>query len=186
MAENWKKVESLVKPDEIDKKSSASGVYVRKNIEKVTTTTEDETEIEKYSYQECHMTQEEYQAYELSNSIVNTVLDKDTTPQGQKYEADLDKPVQYTNGLYYKPSYINDYKKVMDDVKTALDILEKCGGDTAPILGMKVTVYDASGLPTNAKQMTIAEIINLYFFLYLKKEELYNAYKANKAIDVEG
>ena len=83
MAENWKKVESLVKPDEIDKKSSASGVYVRKNIEKVTTTTEDETEIEKYSYQECHMTQEEYQAYELSNNIVNTVLDKDTTPEEQ-------------------------------------------------------------------------------------------------------
>ena len=185
MAENWRRVESLVKPVEVDKNSTASGVYVRKNIEKITTQTETEEEIEKYSYLECLMTTEEYESYELSNNIVNKVLDKDISPEGQKYESDLDEPVLYTNGLYYKPSYINDYKKVMDDVKTALDILEKCGGETTQILGMKVTVYDATGLPANARQMSIAEIIQLYFFLYLKKEELYNTYKASKAGETE-
>lgn len=185
MAENWKKAESRTKPDEVDKNSTSSGIYVRKDIEKIITQTDAGEEIEKYSYLECLMTPEEYQSYELSNNIVNSVLDKDITPEGQKYESDLDKPVQYTNGLYYKPSYISDYKKVMDDVKTALDILEKCGGDTTQILGMKVTVYDATGLPANSRQMSIAEIIQLYFFLYLKKEELYNTYKASKVAETE-
>ena len=45
MAENWRRVESLVKPVEVDKNSTASGVYVRKNIEKITTQTETEEEI---------------------------------------------------------------------------------------------------------------------------------------------
>ena len=161
MAENWKKAESRTKPDEVDKNSTSSGIYVRKDIEKIITQTDAGEEIEKYSYLECLMTPEEHQPY------------------------DLDKPVQYTNGLYYKPSYISDYKKVMDDVKTALDILEKCGGDTTQILGMKVTVYDATGLPANSRQMSIAEIIQLYFFLYLKKEELYNTYKASKVAETE-
>ena len=170
MAENWKKAESRTKPDEVDKNSTSSGIYVRKDIEKIITQTDAGEEIEKYSYLECLMTPEEYQSYELSNNIVNSVLDKDITPEGQKYESDLDKPVQYTNGLYYKPSYISDYKKEMDATQ---------------ILGMKVTVYDATGLPANSRQMSIAEIIQLYFFLYLKKEELYNTYKASKVAETE-
>ena len=34
MAENWKKAESRTKPDEVDKNSTSSGIYVRKDIEK--------------------------------------------------------------------------------------------------------------------------------------------------------
>lgn len=185
MTETWRKAESRIKPNEVDKKSTTSGIYVRKNIERVAIESDTGETIEKYTYLECLMTEAEYNNYILEKNILNKVLDEDDTPEYQNYKTKLDEPVQYVNGFYYKPSYIVDYKKVMDDVKIAVDLIEKAGGDASAILSKKFTVYDASGAPENAVEMTLSDVINLYIFLYVKKEEIYNEYKILKATKEE-
>ena len=79
MALNWRRVESLTKPAEFDNVSTAAGIYVRKNIEKITVTAENEEEIEKYTYLECLMTEGEYNNYILQKYITSNILDEDDT-----------------------------------------------------------------------------------------------------------
>lgn len=169
----YKEVQSCIRPKEIDSTSSPNGVYLRKNI-----TQEDDI----YTYKEAFLSLEEYNQYIISKDITNEILDKEDSEAFQNYEKKLNTGVLYTNGHLYKPKYINDYKKIMDDVITALDLLIKAGGEqaAAQILAKKFTVYDETGLAKNAELMTVTEIITLYFYLYTVKEQYYQEYKAEK------
>ena len=50
-----------------------------------------------------------------------------------EYENKLNTGVLYTNGFKYKPKYINDYKKIMTDVETAVNLIKILGGDPSSI-----------------------------------------------------
>ena len=67
---NWKKVESAVKPENIDKNSSPNGVYVRRDIQEVATIDEENNEKTKYTYLESFMTKDEYANYCIENNII--------------------------------------------------------------------------------------------------------------------
>ncbi|MBE7708894.1 MAG: hypothetical protein E7Z93_00430 [Cyanobacteria bacterium SIG32] len=178
---NWKKVESAVKPENIDKNSSPNGVYVRRDIQEVATIDEENNEKTKYTYLESFMTKDEYANYCIENNIINTLLDKDDSPEGQQYESSLEKPVQYVNGFFYKPNYIKKYKEIMDDILIALQIKTLLGEDISEILNKKFDVFDATGLPENKQTLSVSEIVNLYLSLYVTKENLYSIYKEMKA-----
>ena len=176
----WKTAESKTKPDEIDSTSTSAGIYVRKNIEKVTSENESGEESVKYTYLECLMSESEYNSYSLEKSIVNSVLDEDDSAEGEEYKNNLDTPVLYTNGYYYKPNYISNYKSIMDDIKIAIDLKEKAGEDVSEYFTRTFNVYDATGKEENKVSMTISEITDLYLYLYIIKEQYYAVYKAAK------
>lgn len=178
IALNWKNQESLNKPAVIDTTMSKKVIYIRQNIQEIETETTDGEKQIKYIYQEAQVTAEDYNLYIESLEASGA----DTTAVGIEYQLKLNMPVEYTNGHYYKLSYINDYKKIMDDVNAAINLMEKAGGDISGIINKKITIYDATGLTENAVNMTVAEITDLYFYLYVKKEECFNEYKAKKAL----
>lgn len=73
-------------------------------------------------------------------------------------------PVQYTNGLWYEPEYSQQYytllQKYLDD-------------------NMTLTIWDVSGKPENAREMTKQELIELTKFL----ADIYErAYQEKKSI----
>lgn len=175
---NWKQQESLVEPLAIDTESSKHAIFIRQNITEVETQTAEGEPVKKYVYAEAIVSKDEFNQYleSLGASGVDTSL------AGLEYQLKLDTPIQYTNGHFYKLNYINDYKAIMDDVNAAINLMEKAGGDITPIIEKTITIYDATGLTENAATMNIAEITNLYFYLYIKKEEYYNEYKAKKAL----
>lgn len=175
---NWKKQESLTKPALIDENISRVAVYIRQNIEEVEVETTDGEKQLKYVYDEAIASKEEFKAY-LATLEASGV---DTSIVGLEYQLKLNTPVEYTNGHFYKPSYINSYKEIMDDVNAAINLMEKAGGDITPIITKQITIYDATGMAESAVQMTVTEVTNLYFFLYNVKEEYYNEYKAKKAL----
>lgn len=180
---NWKNVESLNKPLEIDKNLSDNGVYLRRNILGIITEDSDGNEQIKYSYEESYLTNSEYEAYILSKSITDELLDKEDSVAYKHREEKMNTGVLYSNGHKYKPKYIVDYKKIMDDVNAALDLITKAGATTSPLLGKTFNVYDETGTTENVVEMNIAQIVDLYFFLYTKKEEYYNEYKIEKELE---
>lgn len=169
MALNWKKVESLTKPAEFDNTSTAAGIYVRQNIEKITVTAENEEEIEKYTYLECLMTEGEYNNYILQKYIKTTVLDEDDTPEYQNYKNKLDEPIQYTNGFYYKPKWA---------VKVYEGLIER-GLKFAQLFPMRI--YDATEKYENSVEMTLEELTSLTLFLAGVQEQYFKEYKQAKA-----
>ena len=75
-------------------------------------------------------------------------------------------PVQYTNGLWYEPEYSQQYytllQKYLDD-------------------NMTLTIWDVSGKPENAREMTKQELIELTKFLADIYERAYQEKKSNLA-----
>lgn len=175
---NWKNQESLNKPAIIDATMSKKAVYIRQNIQEIEVETSDGEKQLKYVYQEAQVSAEEFNLY--IESLKTSGID--TSPAGLAYQLKLNTPAQYTNGHYYKISYINSYKEIMDDVNAAINLMEKAGADISPIISKQITIYDATGLAENAVNMTVSEITDLYFFLYMLKEEYYNEYKEQKAL----
>lgn len=175
---NWKKQESLNKPALIEENTSRIAVYIRQNITEVETETAEGEKQIKYVYDEAVINKTEFKQYIASLEASGI----DTSIVGLEYQLNLNTPIQYTNGHYYKLNYINDYKAIMDDVNAAINLMEKAGGDITPIIEKQIIIYDATGLTENAVSMTVVEITNLYFFLYIKKEEFYNEYKTKKAL----
>lgn len=170
MAPNWKKVESLTKPAEFDNTSTAAGIYVRQNIEKIIVTAENGEEIEKYTYFECLMTEGEYNNYILQKYIKTTVLDEDDTPEYQNYKNKLDEPIQYTNGFYYKPKWAE---------KVYLNLINI--GTMFPFMFPK-RIFDATDKYENSVEMTVEELKALAVFLANKQEEYFQEYKAARAM----
>lgn len=167
----YKNVESLVMPLEIDLSSSPDGIYVRRNIKRVET-----DDGYKYTYQESFMSQDEYESYQRE-LLVNKFNGEDNTPEYQAFKERLDTGTPYINGKNYKPKWYKLYAEIISDLKDALDLYERVGGDITPTLNKTINIYDETGAVENATPMTIKEILDLYFFLYFKKDEFYNDFK---------
>lgn len=167
----YKNVESLKMPSEIDLTSSPDGIYVRRNIKKVVT-----DDIEKYRYQESFMSKDEYEAYS-KKLFINEINGEDNTAEFEAYKKKLDTGVIYKNGKYYKPKWIDLYSSIMKDFKDTIELYEKVGGDVSPLLSLTTNIYDVTGLSENATAMTIKEIIELWLYLYQRKEQFFNEYK---------
>ena len=161
----WKTVESREMPRAVDTTISALYVYLRKDINTVEVEDGQNENYTKYIYQETIISREDFKALGDNGAKV-------------LYEMALSTPVEYpVNNHVYKPVYIDDYFREMQRVKTPLELIKLAGGDITPILSKTINVYDATGLKENRVNMTVLELSNLYFFLYLKKEELYNEYR---------
>lgn len=164
----WQKSESLVAPLALDTTLSKKAVYIRKNIEVVPIEDQNGETVNKYVYDETTITPEEYK--ELGDNTAKVL-----------YELALDTPVEYVNGHIYKPSYIYDYKGQIDDIKAPLELIAVAGGDISAVmpdlLTKTVYIYDATRKFENREAMNIIELSHLYYFLFFKKEELYNAYR---------
>jgi len=165
---NWKAVESLIEPQEIDEASSPGGVYVRKSIKSVITTDTDENEQTKWTYLEAYMTNEDYTMYKLEKSITKNILQQDDSEAYENYKTKLDTAVEYTNGHFYKPKWAEG---------TYAGLLQK--GAMLPSL-FPLKIWDATELETNAVLMTMAELIALTVFLASKQEQYFAEYKLEK------
>ena len=171
----FKKVIGNEKPQTIDVTSSKK-VYVRRDIKLVENT---EDNISYYEYQEACMTKNEFEEYK--NTLLKMVLDgEENTQANENYTNILNTPVEYTNGKFYRPRYIADYSKVMNDLLPPVLLANLINMDLTPFLGRKFTIYDATGKKANAVEMSIQELITLYISLYFKKEDLFKAYKEEK------
>lgn len=161
----WKTAESLITPLALDTTISKDYVYLRKDIKVVEVEDGDGKKHAKYVYSEATIAREEFLAL-------------GSTSEKAIYELALQTPVEYPeNGHIYKPEYLTDYFKEMESIKTPLQLIQMCGGDISEILKKTVNIYDATGKVENRVSMNVLELSNLYFFLYLKKEELYNEYR---------
>lgn len=70
---NWKKVESRVKPVEVDKTLSQNGVYIRQNIKEDKRIDENEKEYIVFCYDEAFLTHNEYEQHINADYIVNAI-----------------------------------------------------------------------------------------------------------------
>lgn len=175
----YKTVESNTKPLEIDLSSSASGVYVRRNIEKIITIDEDTQEERiKYQYQEAFLSLSEYETYSTGR-IVGEINGEENTAEFEEYKKNLNTPIPYSNGKTYKPTWADIYAGKVEEIYPMVMMYEKVGGDTSKILSLKIAIYDSSAKVENAVLMSVKEIIELWFFLLTKQEELFNLYKAS-------
>lgn len=165
----WQKSESLVAPLALDTTLSEKAVYIRKNVKVEEFENQDGERINKYVYDEATITPEQYK--ELGDNAAKVL-----------YELALNTPVEYpANGHVYLPRYINDYKEQIDAIEAPLVLIHVAGGDISEIvpdlLTKSVNIYDATLLPKNRVSMNIVELSKLYYFLFFKKEELYNEYR---------
>lgn len=167
----YKNVESLVMPLEIDLSSSENGIYVRRNIKAIET--DDGT---KYTYQEAFMSKDEYETYS-KDLLVGQINEEDNTSEYEAYKTKLDTGVLYKNGKLYKPKWAGLYAKKANEIKDMLELYTQLGGDASAISTLTINIYDITGLPENAVAMTAKEIIELWLFLLTKQEEFFNEYK---------
>ncbi|MDD3236797.1 MAG: hypothetical protein PHV37_01710 [Candidatus Gastranaerophilales bacterium] len=90
-------------------------------------------------------------------------IDSELQQADEAYQTVLNTPVKYTNGLSYKPSYVNDYALLV-----ATDIFP-------------IAIWDATEL--NEVQMTKNELVALGLFLKQVAEPAFQARKlARKAL----
>lgn len=159
----YQTVIGTVKPIEIDVESSPHGVYLRRNIEEIEQTHEEET-IKMFQYQEAFLTKSEYEQVG-KDLLVKELNGEDNSKEFDEYKAKLKTPVTYTNGKQYKPSWIDLYSGIIDDLHKK------------NIANLKIAIYDVTGKAENAELMTVEEITNLWLFLYEKKEQYFAEYK---------
>lgn len=169
---NYKNVESLEKPLEIDKTSSADGIYIRRNIKEII----NEDGLKKYQYQELFLSHEEYELYSRE-LLVKQINGEDNTKEYEAYKQKLDTGVLYTNGKYYKPIWADIYNKKVNEIMQMLSNYEKVGGETDGMYQIKVLITDATNKAENFVLMNVKEIIELWFFLLQQQELLFQEYK---------
>ena len=171
----FKKVIGNEVPQTIDVTSSKR-VYVRRDIKKVEDTENNTTY---YEYQEACMSKNDFEEYK--NQLLKMVLNGEENSQAnENYTEILNTPVVYTNGKMYRPRYIEDYSRVMNDLLAPILLAKLIEMDLTPFLSRKFTIYDATGKEANAVEMSVQELITLYLSLYFKKEDLFKAYKKEK------
>lgn len=169
---NYKNVESLEKPSEIDLTSSADGVYVRRNIKEIVL----EEGGKKYYYEEALISQNDYETLS-KDLLVGQINDEDNTAEYEAYKTKLDTGVLYKNGKKYKPKWASIYSEKATEIKNMLELYTQLGGDSSAITTLTINVYDVTAMPENAVAMTAKEIIELWLFLLTKQEEIFNEYK---------
>ena len=176
----FKKVIGNEAPQTIDVTSSKK-VYVRRDIKKVEDTENNTTY---YEYQEACMSKNDFEEYK--NQLLKMVLNGEENSQAnENYTEILNTPIAYTNGKMYRPRYIEDYSKVMNDLLAPILLAKLIEMDLTPFLSRKFTIYDATGKEANAVEMEVQELITLYLSLYFKKEDLFKAYKKEKELGNE-
>ncbi len=169
---DYKNVESLEKPLEIDKTSSSDGIYIRRNIKEII----NEDGSKKYQYQELFLSHEQYELYSRE-LLVNQINGEDNTKEYEAYKQKLNTGVLYTNGKHYKPIWAELYNKKVNEIMQMLSNYEKVGGNTDNMLTTKILITDATNKVENFVLMNVKEIIELWFFLLKKQEEFFNEYK---------
>lgn len=175
----YKKSVSNEKPLEIDITSCPDGVYIRRDIKTVVIEQEESDAITRFEYQEAFLTKDEYETY-ANNLIADKVNGNDNSQAFENYKAKLDTGILYSNGKSYKPRYYEDYGKIMSEIKDVMELKQSTGGSVDNLLTQTFAVYDETGLVVNMVEMTISEVIDLYFFLYAKKEQYFTEYKFEK------
>lgn len=177
----YKIAQSAEKPLLIDITSSPNCVYIRRDLKQIQEPGEN-GEIRSYwRYNEATLTQNEYEDYK-NTLISNEINSNENSTAFDNYQKKLSSGVEYINGHKYKPKYINDYKNIMSDIKNATDLIKDLGGDASKILTQKFAIYDETGLVENMVMMSGLEVIDLYFFLYAKKEQYFAEYKLEKEL----
>lgn len=176
----YKKAQSNVKPDLIDNTSCPGCVYIRRDLQQKTRTDDNGQELAYWEYSEAFVTANEYETIK-NQLIADTINDNVNTEAFDEYEKKLSTGVLYTNGFKYKPKYINDYKKIMSDIETAVNLIKMLGGDPSTVASQTFAVYDETGKVENMVEMTGLEVIQLYLFLYSKKEQYFAEYKTQRA-----
>lgn len=174
----YRQAESLTMPPEIDTKSSSDGIYIRRNIKQVTGS----EGVKKYQYQEAFLSFDQYEAYSR-DLLVNQINGEDNSQEFENYKKQLDNPIKFTNGHFYKAKWIGLYASIIKDFKDILELYKLAGGDITEYLKIKTNIYDTTGQPEQAVEMGIKEIIELYLFLYSYKEQCFNEYKQAAAGD---
>lgn len=169
---NYKNVESLEMPLEIDKTSSPDGIYIRRNIKKI----ENEDGSIKYQYQEAFLSHNEYESYSRQ-ILVNQINSEDNTAEYEAYKEKLNTGVLYSNGKYYKPIWAELYNKKVNEIMQMLSNYEKVDGNTESMLTTKILITDATNKAENFVLMSVKEIIELWFFLLKKQEQFFQEYK---------
>ena len=172
---NYYDVEGGTRPNEIDIDSSKFGVYIRRNIKEVTKGEGDDA-VTLYSYQEAYLTKSEYEQY-ANDLLVGEINGEDNTKEYEDYKNKLNMPVEYINGHCYKPKWISIYSSIIDEFAIKAGLYEKIGGNLSPILSIKTPIYDVTGKAKNAVLMSVSEVIELWLFLYQKKEQYFAEYK---------
>lgn len=176
---DYKPASSNVKPPLIDCSSCPGYVYIHRDLKEITKTDDSNNEIKCWNYSEAFITADEYET--LKNELVANVINGvDNSQVFENYETNLDTPLTYTNGKTYRPRYINDYSKVMNDLLAPIVLAKLAGIDLTPFLNRKFTIYDSTGKEANAVEMSLQELINLYLSLYFKKEDFFKIYKKEK------
>ena len=183
MQVNYIEVEGGEKPNEIDVDSSKAGVYIRRNIKQITKG-EGEEAVTLWQYQEAYLSKSEFEQYS-NDLLVGEINGEDNTKEYEEYKTKLNTPVLYKNGHSYKPKWIRLYSPIIDEFANKISLYEKAGGDPTPILGIKTEVYDVTGEAENAELMSVVEIIDLWLFLYTKKEQYFAEYKQSIIDDKE-
>ena len=172
----YKTVQSNKRPLELDISSSADIVYIRRNIIEVTVEDPNGNESILFEYQEAQLNKNEYAAAE-DDLLIAQMNGEDNSPEYEEYKTKLNTGVEFTNGHLYKPNWISIYSDIIKDFKDVLELYKLACGDISGFLTIKTNIYDVTGKVENAEEMSIKEIIELYLFLYMKKEQYFNEYK---------
>lgn len=203
----YKQTSSNTKPLLTDLSSSGAGVYIRRDIKEVHVEDQQNNILTRYDYQEAFISHGEYEQYK-TELMINELKGNDNTQAFDNFQEKLNTAVLYSNSKTYKPRYYEDYSNIMKDLETAISLLKTTKEELAlalqnpditpeqaaeystlitqiqtgllTILTQKFPVYDSTGLVENMIQMTAAEVITLYFFLYSKKEQFFAEYKLEK------
>lgn len=178
MAE-FKMVQSNQKPSEIDVTSSPNGVYYRRNIKEVAKENDSGEISIFYEYEEAFMSLNEWEEYQITIEY-KKFNDEDNSAEFDEFSNKLRTGVEYKNGKKYKPIWHKLYSSIIDEFEPKINLYKLAGGDITPFLAIKTNVFDVTGKAANAVMMNIQEIIELWMFLYQKKEEFYNEYKFAK------
>ena len=182
MTIQFKKAQSNQKPSEIDVTSSPNGVYYRRNIKEVEKENESGEIYVYYEYEEAFMTLNEWEDYQITVEY-KKMNEEDNSSEFDEYSQKLRTGVQYKNGKCYKPIWHKIYSSIIDEFEPKMNLYKLAGGDITQFVAIQTNVYDVTGKTENAVQMNIKDIIELWMFLYQKKEEYYNEYKIAKEIN---
>lgn len=177
----WKKVQSKQKPTEIDITSSPNGVYYRRNIQKLTKENESGEISVYYEYEESFMTMNEWEEYQITVEY-KKFNDEENSLEFEEFSNKLRTGVEYKNGKSYKPIWHKLYSSIIDEFEPKINLYKLLGGDITAFTSIKTAVYDITGKAANIEMMSILEAIELWKFLYMKKEEFYNEYKLAKEL----
>lgn len=88
MTLNYYEAESTISPDTIDETSSKKYTYIHKNIEEYTKTTDDDSSITMYKYQEAKVSKEDYELYK--SEILKDIKISELEEQIATMSANLD------------------------------------------------------------------------------------------------